>query len=205
MPTTLPFSGARIPNQNEAGDPSADFARFGGDIDDKMVLKATSQSDRDTKYASVTAGTLVSCAALKTVWMKTTTPPTAAAWATLAEIGAAVTTGIGIGRSGFSINSQWGQRLNGIIYWRTQITWSGGTISAGGNGDLSPDVLCFTLNSAYLPAANVANWPIVVVAHTTTGAGRVESNGDVYISSLTGGGSISSGQTVTIGTSYPGV
>lgn len=202
MATSLPHSGATVPTSGEAPDFPAAMLEFGADIDDMLVLKATSQADRDARFSDVIDGTCVSCKALKTLWQRDRS--VSAGWNTLAEIGAAVTSGVGIGRSGFSISSQWGQRINGIIWWRAALVWSGGTITAGGNGDLSPDTLCFTLNSAFLPASNVANWPIVITAHTTTGAGRVEAAGDVYISSLTGGGSIASGQTVLIGTSYPG-
>jgi hypothetical protein len=87
MTINTSFTAARLPTLAEGGDGPAAFLAYATDTDDQHVLFATSVSDRDTKYANVRKGTLVSCAELGIVWQKITTPPTAASWRVLVEFG----------------------------------------------------------------------------------------------------------------------
>lgn len=87
MPTTLPFTGAQTPTGSEAGNGPANLYAYAMATEDQHVLKATSVSDRDTRFASVTKGTLVSCPELGILWQKITSPPTAASWRVLVEFG----------------------------------------------------------------------------------------------------------------------
>ena len=204
MTTPLTFSGAPVPTASELPDWPASLLAFGNGLDQLVVLKATSQSNRDTLYANVNAGTLVSCAALQTVWMKVTTPPTAAAWITLAELGTEVTSGVITAGTNFSVSSQWAQRINGIVFWRATLSYSGTTITAGANGDLSPDITVGTLQSAYLPNIS-GSWQVPIQCSQTTGVGHVSTGGSVVVTSLVSGGSIASGNVVNVSTSFPGV
>ena len=206
MTTPLTFSGAPVPTASESPDWPASLLAFGTALDDMHVLRATSQANRDSLYANVTAGTLVSCAALQKVWMKTTTPPTAAAWITLAEVGTPVTSGVVTAATNFSVTSQWAQRVNGMVTVSAILGYSGSTVSAGGNSDLSPDVSVCTIQSTYLPPSSLLSngvWPSITL-NAGTAQGFIDSSGTVKLGSLTPGQSLSGGLSVRFTVVYPG-
>lgn len=209
MPTSTALAGLTVPVSGDAGNVPADMLTLANQLDSLVVLKASSQANRDTLYANAPAGTLVSCALSSTtgiVWMKTTTPPTAAAWIILAERQAAVTTGVVTAATNFSVTSQWAQRVNGMITISAILGYSGTTVTAGGNSDLSPDVSVCTIQSTYLPPASLLSngvWPSITL-NAGTGQGYIDSSGVVKLGSLTPGNSLSSGLSVRFTTVYPG-
>jgi hypothetical protein len=209
MPGHLTYSGATYPTGSEAGDGPAAFLAFGSDIDQLLVLKATSQANRDSLYSGVSAGTLVSCASLKTVWMKTTTPPTAAAWITLAELGTPVTSGVVTAATGFSVSSQWAQRINGVNWIRVDLSNTGADITGGAETGTAPgnitDTPVATIQSAWLPASGSGTWPADMYGSIVTAAGMVTNSGTVNLTSLVPGGLLRSGDTLRFTVSYPGV
>lgn len=205
MPSYLTYSQAPIPTGPEALAGPANLLAMGNTLDTLVVLKAASQANRDTLYANVPAGTLVSCASLKTVWMKTTTPPTAAAWVVLSEIGTAVTTGAITNAADFTISSQWAQRINGQITLSALLAYSGSTVTAGSNGDISDVTVC-TIQSAFLPVAGLLSVGVTtpMALNNVTGSGFIGSGGTVKLVSLVPGSSLVSGNSVRFTAIYPG-
>ena len=209
MTTPTPYTGAPVSTASESPDWPASLWAYANTLDDQHVLYATSQSNRDALYANVRAGSLVSCALSSTtgiLWMKTTTPPTAASWVVLAERQAAVTTGVVTAGTNFSVSSQWAQRVNGMISISAVLSYSGSTVTANSSGDLSPDVTVCTIQSPYLPPSGLlsAGWALAMPLNTTTGAGFINSSGDVKLLSLVPSVSLTSGATVRFSATFVG-
>lgn len=201
MPTNLTYSGARIPNQNEGGDPSADFARFGGDIDQKLNLPATSQSDRDTKYTGTSANAFVVSAAIRTGWLRTSS-----GWVTAFEENDPVTTGIVTAAANFSVSSQWAQRRNGFVTVAAVLTYSGSTVTAGSGGQVAPDVPVCTVQSTYRPPTGLMSVgiPVELVVGTVSGTGYLNTGGAVSILSMASNSSLTAGSAITLYAIFPG-
>ena len=209
MTTPLTFSGAPVPTASESPDWPASLLAFGNTIDDMLVLRATSQANRDTLFANVDAGTLVSCASLGKVWMKTTTPPTAAAWITIVEIGTPATSGVVTTATNpnFSVSSQWAQRLNGQLSFQVALAYSGPDIvgnpaTSSQPGNCTDTTLC-TLQSSWQPLAGALTWPIVIHSSACGGFGFISSGGVITLTSLVTSGVITSGNTVRIAATLP--
>ena len=217
MPDISTYSGIPVPTDGETNDLAGILAAFRGGVDPGIVLKATSASNRDTLYGGTTGatavplGSLVSCAALKTVWMKTSTPPAAATWATIGEVGTAVTTGVVTAATNWTVAVQWAQRINGICHVRVDLTYSGATITASDTsssvpGNISGDPNICTMQSAWLLNASAAVWPETFsMAGGPAGEITIYSTGDVKLLSFVPSGTITSGASIRFKASYPGV
>lgn len=202
MPDASTYSGIPVPTGPEAGDVPGSLSALRAALDPQVVLKATSVSDRDTRLSGIPAGTLVSCEALGTLWQKKAT----SGFRTLAEVGTVVTTGVVSASPNFSITSQWAQRVNGMITISAILGYTGTTVTAGGNSDLSPDVSVCTIQSTFLPPASLLSngvWPSMTL-NAMTGQGYIDSGGVVRLGSLTPGQSLSSGLSVRFTATYPG-
>lgn len=210
MPINTPFTAAPLPTSAEAGDGPANMLAYATATDDMHILKATSVSNRDTLYANVTAGTLVSCAALGTVWQKTTSPPTAAAWRTLSEIGTPVTSGVVTANTtaGFSVTAQWAQRLNGRIDLSVELAYSGTELVGAAAGTATPgalaDVVLCTLQTGWLVKTGFARWPFAALIGATDGACHINTSGQsIYLSTIAPSGKLSPGNSVSLAVTYP--
>lgn len=206
MPQNLTYSGARIPTTTEADTVPADLLRFGTDIDQMLVLKATSQADRDAKYANVNAGTLVSCAALGIVWQKISTPPTSPSWRVLNQNADPVTSGVATYSANFSPLKQGAKIVNGSIYLLVQGTYTGPDVVGKPTTDLIPgdiDDLSFaTIASDYLPPAAILPQVGAVRTSVAGGAWQMFSN-QIIITSLSAGARIRTGDSVSVSASWP--
>ena len=204
MTTPLTYSGAPVPTSGETPDFPADLLAFGNGLDQLVVLKATSQSNRDSLYANVSAGTLVSCASLQKVWMKTTTPPTAAAWITLAEVGTAATSGvITPATTDWSVSAQWAQRLNGFISFRIQLAYSGATLTAGSDGNIG-DTTIGTIQSSWRINSAAGYWPVAGTTNVMTMVLTIGTDGSVILRSMVPNGTIQAGHVLAFAATYPG-
>lgn len=156
MPANLTFSAARIPLSTEADNVPSDLLRFGTDIDELLVLKATSVADRDAKYATVDAGTLVTCANLGIVWQKKA-DGTTGGWRAFGQISPMVTSGVASAATNFAITKQTAQVVNGSIYVNIQANYSGPTITANDSTNVAPsniiDLSFCTIDAAWMPDA----------------------------------------------------
>lgn len=207
MTTSLTYSGATLPTSGESPDFPAAMLAFGNGLDQLVVLKATSQSNRDTLYANVNAGTLVSCASLQKVWMKTTTPPTAAAWITLAELGTVATSGVITAATNFTTTNQHAQRVNGMMIMTFSMTYSGSDIVAASNGNVT-DTLVGTLGSSYLPNSGMGADPRYLSFGIPASSGGTISvtptSGAVTLTSLYPGTTLTSGNVMRFDIIHPG-
>ena len=202
MPGQGALSGARYPLIGEANDPPADFSRLVADIDPMLVLRAASVADRDTKYGTTPAGILVVCAALKTVWLKTSNAP--ATWSVVAEDPPAVGNFASPG-TGFTVTEQYAKFVNGWLHMRVTASWGGADIVADGTAAALPgnmaDPVMVTLSAAYRPPT------LQTVLWRSTGAmgaAAIEAaNGQIILTSGVPSGRIRSGDAVAVTASYP--
>lgn len=204
MPTTLPYTGAQTPTLSEAGSGPANLYAYALTTEDQHVLKATSVSDRDTKYANVAAGTLVSCAALGIVWQKVTSPPTAAEWRVLAEVGAPVTSGVISPATGFTVSSQWARRTNGRVDLYASFSYTATdaiVVSSTGN---TTDTAVGTLQSGWQLASGIS---VCVANGMIPGRGDadvfINSAQNILMADVSPGGNLATGFTLWVAFSYP--
>lgn len=206
MPQSLTYSGARVPLTTEADTVPADLLRFGTDIDQQLVLKATSQADRDARFANVSKSTLVSCAALGIVWQKKA-DGASGGWRVMAQSTDAMNTGVVTGTNDWSVPTQWGKVTNGFYSLYVTLTYSGSSdIVATDQSGSTPgglvDTQIGTINTPYPPS-----WgPWVTDSRTNvTGCTVVirPSDGAVIITDLPTAGRVRPGDSVTFITTYP--
>ena len=207
MTTPTPYTGAPVSTAGETPDWPASLWAYANTIDDQHILYATSQANRDALYANVRAGAIVSCAALGIVWQKTTTPPTAAAWRVLSEVGTPATSGVVTAATNFSVSSQWAQRLNGQLSFQAALAYSGPDIvgnpaTSSQPGNCTDTTIC-TLQSAWQPLAGALTWPIAIHSSACGGFGFITSGGVITLTSLVTSGVITSGNTVRIAATLP--
>lgn len=69
MPTT-PFALIPYPASTDADDPPADFQALGEYVDSRVVLRATSASDRDARYLNPPDGTFCVSTSDGTMWLR---------------------------------------------------------------------------------------------------------------------------------------
>ena len=208
MTTPTPYTGAPVSTASESPDWPASLWAYANTIDDQHVLYATSQANRDALYANVRAGAIVSCAALGIVWQKKTTPPTAAAWITLAEVGTVATSGIITANSPtFTTTEQHAQRINGFMYMTFSMTYSGSDLVAASNGNVT-DTLVGTLGSAYWPNSGMGNTPRYLSFGIPASSGGTISvtptSGAVTLTSLYPGTTLTAGNVMRFDIIHPG-
>ena len=204
MPQTLTYSGARLPTTTEADTVPADLLRFGFDIDQMLVLKATSQADRDARFANVTASTLVSCAALGTVWQKKA-DGAAGGWRTLLQSSDPVTSGVVTAASGWTVVSQWAKYTGGFYAVVCTLQYNGAAdIVADGPADAVPG----NITDKQI-ATLAAPFPIVtrpgVARATVTGCSVYirSTDGAVFLTDLATAGRIRVADQVMFTDAYP--
>jgi hypothetical protein len=176
MPGTLTYSGAEYPLVGEANDPPADFLRFGDDIDTLLVLKATNQLDRDTRFANVDAGTLVSCAAAQTIWMKLTTPPTAASWLVVYQK-TEVTTGVVTAGANFTTSAQWARIQSALVSVKLTLVYGSTDITGSSDGNIT-DTTVGTVSANYRPPQD---WNVVYRSNIAMWNGTIQADGAMII------------------------
>lgn len=208
MPTNGTFSGAPIPNIGEANNASSFMAAYDAVVGGMLVYPVANQSDRDTKYANLKAGRLVTCPSLHKAWLKTSDPPAAPTWDLAWEYGTPVTTGVLTPGPNFSVNAQWGQRVNGNLLVAGALSYTGSTITGAPVGGPNPgnvgDTTVCTLQSGWKPPAGLPTWPASINSTFTPASGWVVSDGSIVINALTPGGTISPGDTVRFSAVIPG-
>lgn len=201
MPTNSTYAAIPIPTGTETSWGPTPFAALVAAIDTAVVLKATSQSDRDTRFAGVDSGTIVSCAALQTIWQKVS-----GGWVTLANIGPIVTSGIISNATNWTIAFQVGQKVNGRTSARIGATWGGGAaLTAGADGNIT-DNLMGTIVPTWLP--NAAWWTGSQDLYFYGNSGsdmRLGADGSLYLASLHPNASVAIGSQVRFNLEYPGV
>lgn len=147
---TTAFGNLPTPEETAAPDVPADMATLANAIDPMLNLKATSQSDRDSRLTSVPGGTIVSTTDGTLQWVKTTS-----GWATTHsyETTTAFSWGTGVADNGTSIL----KRINGNQYdLFLNFTYNGSNVTANGAGLLSSSgITVCTLPSGWLPALAV--------------------------------------------------
>jgi hypothetical protein len=206
MPGNLTYSGARYPLNTESDTVPADLLRFGTDIDQLLVLKAVSVSDRDAKFANVTAGTLVSCAPLGIVWQKKA-DGSAGGWRALATIGPVVTSGIATAASNFTVTKQTAQVVNGSIYVNVQANYTGPDIVANPDTETVPsniiDIPFCTLDASWMPNAAFLPLPGYFRGIYVGGTFELRADNQVWLTTFYTSAKLRSGDPGGFATSWP--
>lgn len=189
MPDSSTYSALPIPLEGEAADNPSVFAAFRASLEPRIVLFASSEADRNAKYGSVPAGSLVSCTTTPTLWQKS-----AAGWNVLAHDSGwqSIPT---MNSSDFSnIATRWRLR-NGWIEFQLNVTYNGATITSPSNGGIV-DVKILDLPVAARPEGpnHVRG---LYAGRYGSGALLAAYTGAVWISDYTPNQTIESGDTIT--------
>lgn len=191
MPDATTFGQDPIPTGPEAAWLPGALMAYAESIDPKLVHAATSQADRDSRYATLPVGSLVTWAAGRTIWMKT-----AGGWERVFFDSGWVTAGFTYPDINWAAGSYARARnRNGIIEVRAEVTYNGPT-TAYPSGDLS-NVTVAVVPTAYratngvvLPLTGYNNGRSVGMAGT--------SNGELRLVSVPPGASLVNGSALNV-------
>lgn len=199
MPKTL-LSKIPYPSGSDAPAAAADMMAAFSHLDDRVVLPAIDEADRDARYADAPASALVVAGPSKSVWMKTGPGPTD--WLTVYH-------DTGWVNEGFTVFSGWDMttmqaRKNGVnINIRCEGTRTGGDITAGSDGQL-PDVSVLTVPPQFRldgPGLNVVS---SFRSLLTGGECQLYLSGIVQLISMHSNAKIETGEIVRFSFSYMG-
>lgn len=200
MPKTL-LSKIPYPSGSDAPAAAADMMAAFSHLDDRVVLPAIDEADRDARYADAPPSALVVAGPSKTIWMKTGPNPTD--WLTVYH-------DTGWVQEGFTIASGWDStilqaRKNGVnVNIRCELTRTGSDIQAWDDGQL-PDV-----NILYVPPQfridDIGGTQVVGPMRSLLSGGEVQlyTSGLVRLISLHSNAKIETGEMIRFTLTYMG-
>lgn len=190
MPNLTLWGDYPYPTGPEDANLPADFMALAEALDIHTVLTATSSADRDSKYAGIPAGALVTCAAAKTTWLSLGS----GAWTTLYSDSGWVT-------SGFTMATGWSsafsgackmRRIGAIVNVTVQVEWSGATlVSDSSAGMADSPMLTLSTNRPSLDQSAIGRAP------STSGTVSLSATtGLMTLKDLHSGSTLPSGQYI---------
>lgn len=195
MPDLSDFAQIPYPTGPEAMDGPANMMAIVEAIDPNIVLHAVSIGDRDSKYGSLPPGSVVTTTqAPWYVWLRTVTNGVPG-WVTVYEFTDWTEFPSSAWADGWSdVASRW-HRHNGRIDFYLRASYNGDDIVGNPtNGGNISDLPVMTLPSQTRPI--LGQVPIAFLA-STTGMLNVPVAGNVTVTHLSPGGTLSSGTVVT--------
>lgn len=205
MPTQMPYTGAPIPTLNDGDNVPAAMQAYAEATESMHVLYATDKVDRDTRYADVPPGTIVSATTTQHVWQKR--PGATPTWWTVAEY-SFTNSGILIPRTGWEVATQQGWVINGLRILRVTMTYTGDAdIVASGPNDNSPgnvagDPPMADVNEAWRPPAQ---WNTIARGAVTSGNAEITTGGVLRLTDLATSGKLRTGEPLHMNFVYPNV
>lgn len=180
------------PEYPTAADGPSAFQQFAASVEKGLYGTALDEADRDTRYADIPPGGLVTCVARKAVWMRMPV-----GWHTLVS-DRVVTTGATAG-------ADWElDRFEAAVEDERQVVLSlrvlrtGGTITAPGNGNIANEVV------ATIPTGTRPKWSesFNFRATATSGGATVSGVGVINIVDMHPTAQITEGQYLEMTTTY---
>lgn len=180
------------PEYPTAADGPSAFQLFAASVEKGLYGTALDEADRDTRYADIPVGGLVTCVARLAVWMRI-----ADGWHTLVS-DRVVTTGA-TASGGWELD-----RFEAAVQDERQVILSlrvlrtGGTITAPGNGNIANEVV------ATIPTGTRPKWSesMNFRATATSGGATVSGVGVINLVDAHSGAQITEGQYVEMTTTY---
>lgn len=181
-----------IPEYLDAANGPDAFQRFAASVEKGLYGVAVDEADRDTRYADIPAGGLVTSHERRAVWMRTETGWAAVAGEQVISTGATPA-------SGFSLDLFEAVVDHGAnVLLSVQVTRTGGTITAPNNGNIANTVIA-RLPAEVRPGRSVA---ATFRSTATSGGVQVHMNGDVLICDMHPTSVIETDQYVHIDCTY---
>lgn len=188
MPNT-PLSNIPYPTGSDAPAAAADMMALVMAMDDKIVLKAIDEADRDSKYADAPVGSFCVAGESKMVWFKTGPGPTE--WFTLYSDTGWVEEGF-TAYSGWEIQDVRGRRKAGITEIRAQVNRTGDPLSANSSGHI-PDRDVVSVPPQLRPAYGLPAITGMARAYTTGGTIELYASGNIRLVDMHANSSIETG------------
>ena len=197
MPNT-PLSRVPYPSGSDAPAAAADMMAAFMSMDDRLILKAVDEADRDSKYADAPTGSFCVSGESKMIWFKTGPGPTE--WFTLYADTGWVEEGF-TAYSGWEIENVSGRRKAGITEIRAQVTRTGDPITANASGH-TPDRDVVSVPPQLRPASGTPAITGQGRAFTTSGTVELYVSGNIRIVDLHANSSIETGDYLRMSLIY---
>lgn len=199
MPNT-PLSKVPYPSGSDTPAAAADMMAAFMSMDDRLVLNAIDQADRDARYSEAPTSTLVVSGPSQKIWLKTGDGPTD--WITIWEDTGWITSGFVI-ESGWSITSLAGRIYGRTINIRGDFLRTGDQITFPSNGNIA-DMDLVSVPPQFRPEQNVP--PVTGVARftRTSGAAELYSHGKIRLLDGHANADVINGEYVRIAFSFLG-
>lgn len=184
--------GLVIPEYPNAADGPAAFQQFAQSVEKGLYGTATDEADRDTRYADIPVGGLVSCPNLLALWQRTAT-----GWHTVTEDTGPVTTGF-TAAAGWDLGVCETVRRDGRADVYMEVFRTGGAINASAGGNI-PDTTIGTIPAGFTPWRD--RYP-AYRAFVTSGMCRIFANGTVTLLDAHANSTIGTDQSVVVTDTY---
>lgn len=196
MPEQTPLAGITIPLWDETDQVPPDMKRSFLEAEKHYVLWATNAADRDAKYGSVSAGTVVTSTELNATWRKNAD----GSWTTVAYDSGLITSGVVTKGTDTGLRNQWAWERNGFIYLGVGFDWNGSSDIGGGN---IANILIGSVAGDWVPPVFA-----YAVAGLTTGFGwaGITTGGSIYLNATSvpsGQVAVPTGGTIVVNFVYP--
>lgn len=168
MSDTSTYSGLPIPTYAEDPDFPLAMSNLRAALDPHIVLFATTSANRDSLYASVPAGTVVSSTTSQTVWQKSAT-----GWNTLYSDTGWISLSSASWGADFSDNGSYYRVVNGIAYIELRAIYNGANVGgSGGDGNIA-NMTMLNVPAAIRPVRSGAHIPFTYEYGAAYGQGTI--------------------------------
>lgn len=189
MPNT-PLSKVPYPSGSDAPAAAADMMAAFMALDDRLVLKAVDEADRNARYAEAPTGSFCVSGESTTVWFKTGPGPTE--WFTLYSDTGWVDQGFTV-FNGWELQTVRGRRKAGNTEIRGQVLRTGDALSANSTGHL-PDTDVISVPPQLRPEPGLPAITGQGRASTTSGTVELYATGQIRLVDLHANSSVGNGE-----------
>ncbi len=198
MPDATTFGGDPIPTGPEGAWVPGSLMAYAESIDPKLIHAATSQADRDARFATLPAGSLVTWEAGGTVWLKL-----ASGWQAIISDTGWVTSGVFTYPSADWTAGSYARvrNRNGLIDVRFEVIYAGVT-TAYPTGDISPNVTVATIASTYRFTSFGGVLSTTGFSHSVGYSFAVTSTGEFRLVAVPPGESVTNGGLLDVSITY---
>lgn len=199
MPNT-PLSKVPYPSGSDAPAAAADMMAAFMALDDRLVLKAVDEADRNARYAEAPVSTIVISGQSRRAWIKTGTGPTD--WYDWLYDTGWVGEGFTV-YDGWNLATVEARKRNGYVDLRGEVTRSGDGLTASSNGHL-PNIDVITVPPQFRPETGKLAITGQGKTPVTSGAIELYASGRLALCDLHPNSTLSNGDYLRFSLGYLG-
>lgn len=199
MPKT-PLAKIPYPSGSDAPAAAADMMAAFMSLDDRLVLAAVDEADRNARYADAPVSSLVVSGQSQKIWLKT--GPSALDWLLIFGDTGWVTTGFVV-QDGWSVTSIKARKRGVDIDVRGEFVRTGDDIEAGPTGNIA-DTAIVSLPPQFRPEPGSLDVLGIARSQYSSGAIQAYNSGAIRLLDLHAGASIPNGDFLRFSLSFMG-